>query len=173
MFPQLLFALASLTDACGYLPEQEVRQVFEIPATTPIRTLRADGCSYLWMGLPPTGPQLREALMSGKRLPPRANESLSVRIETVPSAVRELDARFELLSKGYTVERDGRQLPVRPQKLEWVPNVGDKAFWNASLSQLVVARGSQLFSFVVKKQIKPAELRDAAATAAQAALRRP
>jgi hypothetical protein len=30
-----------------------------------------------------------------------------------------------------------------------------------------------LFSFVVKKQIKPAELREAAATAAQAALRRP
>ena len=117
MFPQLLFALASLTDACGYLPEQEVRQVFEIPSTTPICMLRADGCSYLWMGLPPTGPQLREALMSGKRLPPRANESLSIRIETVPSAVRELDARFDLLSKGSTVERAGRPLPRPPRPL--------------------------------------------------------
>src|SRR6187402_1433586 len=100
-----LFALMAAADPCSYLPEQDVRQLFEIPETTPIRAVRADSCSYIWMGLPPTGPQLREALMSGKRLPPRANESLSLRIEPVAHAVKELDARFEKLSKGYTVDR--------------------------------------------------------------------
>jgi len=167
-----LFALMAAADPCSYLPEQDVRQLFEIPETTPIRAVRADSCSYIWMGLPPTGPQLREALMSGKRLPPRANESLSLRIEPVAHAVKELDARFEKLSKGYTVDRDGQQLTVRPQQLEWVPNVGEKAFWNASLNQLVFARKNELFSLVVKKQLKPSDLLNVATTAAQAALRK-
>lgn len=167
-----LFALMAATDPCSYLPEQDVRQLFEIPEATPVRAVRADSCSYIWMGLPPTGPQLREALMSGKRLPPRANESLSLRIEPVGNAIKELDARFEKLSKGYTVDRDGQQLAVRPQQLEWVPNVGEKAFWNASLNQLVFARKNELFSLVVKKQLKPADLLNVATTAAQAALRR-
>ena len=167
-----LFALMAAADPCSYLPEQDVRQLFEIPETTPIRAVRADSCSYIWMGLPPTGPQLREALMSGKRLPPRANESLSLRIEPVANAVKELDARFEKLSKGYTVDRDGQQLTVRPQQLEWVPNVGEKAFWNSSLNQLVFARKNELFSLVVKKQMKPSDLLNVATTAAQAALRK-
>jgi hypothetical protein len=172
MMTLFLLAFMAAIDPCAYLPEQDVRQLFEIPETTPIRAVRADSCSYIWMGLPPTGPQLREALMSGKRLPPRANESLSLRMEAVTNAVKELEARFEKLAKGYTVERDGQQLQVRPQQLEWVPNVGEKAFWNASLNQLVVARKNELFSLVVKKQLKPAELLSVAVTAAQAALRK-
>ena len=172
MTTAFLFAFLAAIDPCSYLPEQDVRQLFEIPETTPIRAVRADSCSYIWMGLPPSGPQLREALMAGKRLPPRANESLSLRIEPVTNAVKELDARFEKLTRGYTVERDGQRLAVRPQQLEWVPNVGEKAFWNASLNQLVVARGNELFSLVVKKQMKPADMVNAAATAAQAALRK-
>ncbi|MFN0102688.1 MAG: hypothetical protein ACKV2U_11430 [Bryobacteraceae bacterium] len=172
MTTPLLFAFLSAVDPCEYLPEKDVRQVFEIPEMTPIRIVRSDSCNYLWMGLPPTGPQLREALMAGKRVPPRANESLSLRIEAVVNAVKELDARFEKLSKGYTVERDGQQLTVRPQQLEWVPNVGEKAYWNLSLNQLVVARKNELFSLVVKKQLKPAELLGVATTAAQAALRK-
>lgn len=167
-----LLAFPAALDPCSYLPEKDVRQLFEIPETTPIRVVRADSCNYIWMGLPPSGPQLREALMAGKRLPPRANESLSLRIEPVANAVGELDARFEKLTRGYTVERDGQQLTVRPQQLEWVPNVGEKAFWNASLNQLVAARGNQLFSLVVKKQMKPGDLMNAAATAAQAVLRK-
>ena len=71
--------------------------------------------------------------MDGKRLPPRANESVSLRIEPVANAVKELEVRFEQLTKGYTSERNGQQLTVQPQKLEWVPNVGEKAFWNESL----------------------------------------
>jgi hypothetical protein len=90
----------------------------------------------------------------------------------MPNAIKELDARFEKLTKGYTVDRDGQQLTVRPQKLSWVPNVGEKAFWNESLSQLVVARKNELFSFVVKKQMKPTDLVNVATTAAQAALRK-
>ncbi len=172
MITPFLLALMAAADPCALLPEQDVRQLFEIPETTPIRALRADSCSYIWMGLPPTGPQLREALMSGKRLPPRANESLSLRIEPIPNAVKELDARFEKLTKGYTIERDGEQVAVRPQKLEWVANVGEKAYWIPGLSQLVVARKNQLFSLVVKKQMKPADLVNAATTAAQAVLRR-
>lgn len=168
----LFLAFLAAVDPCMLLPEKDVRQLFEIPDTTPIRAVRADSCSYIWMGLPPTGPQLREALMAGKRLPPRANESLSLRIEPVNNGVKELDARFELLTKGYIVERDGRQLPVRPQKLEWVPNVGEKAFWNESLSQIVVARKNELISVVVKKQLPATVLVNAAATAAQAVLRR-
>jgi len=171
MIPVLL-ALAAATDPCSYLPEPDVRQIFEVPDTTPIRAVRADSCSYLWMGLPPTGAQLREALMAGKKLPPRANESLSLRVEAVPSAIKELDARFEKLTKGYTVDRDGQQLTVKPQQLEWVPNVGEKAFWNASLNQLVAARKNELFSIVVKKLMAPSDLRNAAITAAQAALRK-
>ena len=172
MIHLFLLALMAAADPCVYLPEQDVRQIFEIPELTPIRTVRADSCGYIWMGLPPTGPQLREALMAGKRLPPRANESLSLRIESFPSAIKELDARYEKLTKGYTVERDGQQLTVRPQKLEWVPDVGEKAYWNTSLSQLVVARKGDLLSVVVQKRMKPADLRNAAATAAQAALRK-
>ena len=172
MMTPFLLAFLAAVDPCSYLPEKDVRQLFEIPETTPIRAVRADSCSYIWMGLPPSGPQLREALMAGKRLPPRANESLSLRIEPVPNAIKELDARFEKLTKGYTVERDGKELSVKPQQLEWVPNVGEKAFWNSSLSQLVVARKNELFSLVVKKQMKPADLLAAAATAAQAALRK-
>jgi hypothetical protein len=168
----LFLAFLAAVDPCMLLPEKDVRQLFEIPEMTPIRAVRSDGCSYIWMGLPPTGPQLREALMSGKRLPPRANESLSLRIEPVNNGVKELDARFELLTKGYTVERDGHQLPVRPQKLEWVPNVGEKAFWNESLSQIVVARKNELISVVVKKQLPATVLVNAATTAAQAVLRR-
>ncbi len=168
----LLFALIAAIDPCSYLPEKDVRQLFEIPEMSPIRTVRADSCSYLWMGVPPSGPQLREALMAGRHVPPRANESLSLRIEPVANAVKELDARFEKLSKGYTVERDGQELKVRPQELRWVPNVGEKAFWNASLNQLVVARKNELFSLVVKKNLPPAELINVATTAAQAALRR-
>lgn len=110
--------------------------------------------------------------MSGKRVPGRANESLSLRIELIPNAVKELEARFGKLSKGYQVERDGRELQVKPQQLEWVPNVGEKAFWNASLSQLVVARKNELFSLVIRKQLKPADLVNVAATAAQSALRK-
>jgi hypothetical protein len=172
MIHLFLLALMAASDPCVYLPERDVRQIFEIPELTPIRTVRADSCGYIWMGPPPSGPQLREALMAGKRLPPRANESLSLRIETFPSAMKELDARYDKLTKGYTVERDGQQLTVRPQKLEWVPDVGEKAYWNASLSQLVVARKSDLLSVVVQKRMKPADLRNAAATAAQAALRK-
>ena len=82
------------------------------------------------------------------------------------------DVLHEKLAKGYTVDRDGRQLTVKPQQLEWVPNVGEKAFWNASLNQLVVARKNELFSLVVKKQLKSADLANLAATAAQAALRK-
>ncbi len=171
MTPLLFFFLAT-TDPCSYLPEPELRQVLEIPESTPIRAVRADSCGYIWMGLPPTGPQLREALRSGRRLPARANESFSIRIEPMPNAIKELDARFEKLTKGYTVDRDGQQLTVRPQKLSWVPNVGEKAFWNESLSQLVVARKNELFSFVVKKQMKPTDLVNVATTAAQAALRK-
>lgn len=174
MLYPILFALMTVTDPCSYLPEQALRQVFEIPEFTPVRTLRADSCSYLWMGLPPTGAELREALMSGKHVPPRPNESVSLRIEPVTNAIRELDARFEMLTKGYTVERDGQQLKVRPQQLQWIPNVGEKAFWNASLSQLVVARKGELVSLVVKKQTRePADLINLATTAAQAALRKP
>jgi len=174
MLYPVLFALMTVTDPCGYLPEQSLRQIFEIPEFTPVRTVRADSCSYLWMGVPPTGAQLREALMSGRRLPARANESVSLRIEPVGNALKELDARFELLTKGYTVDRDGQQLKVRPQALQWVPNVGEKAFWNASLSQLVVARKGELFSLVVKKQTRePNDLINLAVTAAQAALRKP
>ena len=172
MTPVFLFALMAAADPCAYLPEQDVRQIFEIPEFTPIRTIRSDSCGYIWMGPPPTGPQLREALMAGKRLPPRANESLSLRIEAFPSAVKELDARYEKLTKGYTVERDGQQLTVRPQKLQWVPDVGEKAYWNASLSQLVVARKGDLFSVVIQKRLKPSDLVNAATTAAQAALRK-
>lgn len=168
----LLFAFLAAVDPCSYLSEQDLRQIFEIPESTPVRVVRSDSCGYLWMGLPPTGAQLREALMSGRRIPPRSNDSLSLRIEPVPNAVKELEARYEKLSKGYTVDRDGQQLPVRPQKLEWVPNVGDKAYWNASLSQLVVARKNDLFSVVVKKQLKPADLLNAATTTIQAALRK-
>jgi len=168
----LLLALAAI-DPCSYLPEKDLRQIFEIPELTPVRTVRSDSCSYLWMGLPPTGPQLREALMSGKRVPPRANESFSMRVEPVAGAVKELDARFEKLTKGYTVDRDGQVLTVKPQKLSWVPNVGDKAFWNESLSQLVVARKNELMSFVIRKKMSPADLINLASTAAQAALRRP
>lgn len=172
MITPILFAFLAAADPCSYLPEQDLRQLFEIPELTPVRTVRADSCSYMWMGLPPTGPQLRDALMSGKRLPGRANESFSLRIEPVSNGVKELEIRFEKLSKGYSVERDGRELKVKPQQLEWVPNVGEKAFWNASLSQLVVARGNELFSFVLKKQLNPADLVSAATTAAQSALRK-
>lgn len=174
MWYPVLFALMTATDPCGYLPEQALRQIFEIPEFTPVRTVRADSCSYLWMGLPPSSAQLREALMSGRRLPARTNESVSLRIEPVGNALKELEARFELLSKGYTVDRDGQQLKVRPQTLKWVPNVGEKAFWNASLSQLVVARKGELFSLVVKTQTREAgDLMNLATTAAQAALRKP
>jgi len=172
MMTPLFLAFLAAIDPCAYLPEQDVRQLFEIPESTPLRAVRADSCSYIWMGLPPTGPQLREALMAGKRLPPRANESISLRIEPVTNAVKELDARFDKLAKGYSVDRDGQELKVKPQQLEWVANVGEKAFWNASLSQLVVARKNELFSLVVRKNLKPAELVNAAATAAQSALRK-
>ncbi|MBI2686049.1 MAG: hypothetical protein HYX27_07015 [Acidobacteria bacterium] len=170
----LLFAFLATPDPCSYLPEQEVRQVFEIHEMTPIRVVRADSCSYLWMGLPPTGQQLREALMAGRHVPPRANESLSIRIEPVAHAIKELDARFEKLLKGYSVDRDGQELKVKPQNLQWVPNVGEKAFWNDSLNQLVVARKNELVSFVVKKPGKPqADVMNLAITAAQAAMRKP
>lgn len=172
MTPLFLAFLAAI-DPCAYLPERDVRQVFEIPDSTPIRTVRADSCSYIWMGVPPTGPQLRDALMAGRGVPPRANESVSLRVEPVTNAVKELDARFERLSRGYTVERDGQQLAVKPEKLEWIPNVGEKAFWNESLGQLVVARKNALFSFVVKKPVRlPSDLVNLAATAAQSALRK-
>ena len=62
----LLFAFLAAADPCTYFTEQDLRQLFEIPPQTPVRIVRADSCGYLWMGLPPTGPQLREALMSGK-----------------------------------------------------------------------------------------------------------
>lgn len=171
MMTPLLFAFFAAIDPCAVLSEQDVRQIFEIPDSQPIRAVRADSCSYLWMGLPPTGPQLREALMSGKRLPPRANESLSFRIEPVSNAVKELAARYEKLTKGYSVEIDGHQRQVRPQNLEWVPNVGEKAYWNPELNQLVVARKGALLSVVVQKRLKPADLVNAATTAAQALLR--
>lgn len=168
----VLFAVLAALDPCAYLPERDVRQLFEISDFTPIRAMRADSCTYLWMGPPPTGPQLREALMAGKRLPPRANESVSLRVEMVPDAVKEIDARFEKLTKGYTVERDGQRLAVRPEKLEWVPNVGDKAFWNQSLHQLLVARKHELISLVLNKKLRPAEMVNLASTAAQSALRK-
>jgi hypothetical protein len=172
MTPLLLFSLLAAADPCAYLPEPDVRQILEIPEFTPIRTIRADSCAYIWMGPPPSAPQLREALMAGKRLPPRASESLNLRVEAFPSAIKELDARYEKLTKGYTVQRDGQQLTVRPQKLEWVSGVGEKAYWNVSLNQLVVARKGELFSFVIQKRLNPADLINAAATAAQAALRK-
>jgi hypothetical protein len=168
----ILLALLNATDPCAYLPEQDVRDIFAVPAGTPVRAVRSDSCSYLWMGVPPTAAQLREALMSGKRLPPRANESVTLRVEPFPNALKELESRYQLLTNGYTVERDGQPLQVRPQKLEWVPNVGEKAYWIPSLSQLVVARKGQLFSLVVKKQMAKADLINTAATAAQAILRR-
>lgn len=169
----LLFAFLATIDPCSYLPEKDVRQIFEVHEMTPIRAVRADGCSYMWMGLPPSGPQLREALMSGKRVPARANESVSIHVEPTQHAVKELDARHERLEKGYKVDRDGRELEVKPQHLQWVPNLGEKAYWNVSLSQLVVARKDELFSFVVRKQLPPADLLNLATTVAQAALRKP
>lgn len=168
----LIFALLAAGDPCAILPEASVRQIFEIAEGTPVRVVRSDSCNYLWMGVPPTGPQLREALMSGRGVPPRTSESISIRIEPTPDAIKELDARYEKLSKGYTVERDGQQLAVKPQKLTWVHDVGDKAFWNESLQQLVVARKGELVSFVLRKLLPQNELINLATTAAQAALRK-
>ncbi len=168
----LLFALLAAADPCSYFSEKDVRELFEIPAQTPVRTVRADSCGYLWMGLPPTGQELREALMKGRHVPPRANESISFRIEPQPNAVKVLEARYELLSKGYTSDRDGQQLKVRPQKLEWVPNVGEKAFWNESLTQLVAARKNEIFSVVIRKQMRPSDMVNAATTILQTALRK-
>jgi hypothetical protein len=172
MIPELLLALAAAVDPCTFLPEQDVRQLFEIPDTTPVRTVRSDSCTYIWMGLPPSGPQLRAALKAGKRLPARANESVSLRVEAVGDAVKEIEARYAKLTKGYTVERNGQEIAVRPEKLEWVPNVGEKAFWNASLRQLLVARRHELFSVVVKKDLRPEDMVNLAATAAQSVLRK-
>lgn len=168
----LLIAIPlAAADPCAVLPEAQVRQIFELLDGVPVRTVRADGCSYLWKGLPPTGPQLREALMSGKRVPPRPDESVSIRVETPADSRKELEARYSLLEKGYTVERDGRSLTVKPQQVARTPAVGDVAFWNGTLHQLVLVDGPELISIVVKKGLDDADLRRLAETAGQAAVR--
>jgi hypothetical protein len=168
-----LLLLAAAVNPCSLLTEKEVREVLEVPATTPMRTAQADSCTYVWLGPPPSTEELRDALMRGKPRPARDPESVSLRIEKVRDSMQEMSERFEKLSKGYRVERDGRQLEVKPQQLEWVPNVGEKAYWNATLSQLVAARKGELVSLVLKKpNLRPADLANTAATIVQIVLRK-
>lgn len=167
----LLLALA--IDPCTVLPELDVRQIFEVPAATPVRQVRADSCTYMWMGLPPSTAELRDALRNGRKRPSRDSESVSLRIEPLAKPVAEIEARFEKLAKGYAVERDGEQRTVKPQRIAWVNGLGEKAYWNASLSQLVVARKDALISVVVKRVVaKPEDLANLAQTIAQSVLRK-
>jgi len=167
----LLFALA--LDPCALLPELEVRQIFEVPANTPVRQVRADSCTYIWMGLPPSTAELRAALRSGRKRPSRDNESVSLRIEPLAKPLAEIETRFDKLAKGYNVDRDGEQRVVKPQQIAWVGGLGEKAYWNASLSQLVVARKDALISVVVKRVVsKPEDLAGLAQTIAQSVLRK-
>lgn len=167
----LLFALA--LDPCTLLPEPDVRQIFEVPANTPVRQVRADSCTYMWMGLPPSTAELRAALRDGRKRPPRDNESVSLRVEPLAKPVAEIEARFDKLAKGYPVDRDGEQRVVKPQKIAWISGLGEKAYWNASLNQLVVARKDALISVVVKRVVsKPEDLANLAQTIAQSVLRK-
>lgn len=167
----LLFALA--IDPCSLLPEPDVRQIFEVPAGTPVRQVRADSCTYMWMGLPPSTAELRDALRNGRKRPPRDNESVSLRVEPLAKPVAELETRFGKLEKGYAVERDGEQRSVKPQKIAWIGGLGEKAYWNASLNQLVVASKDALVSIVVKRTVsRPEDLANLARTIAQSVLRK-
>ena len=168
----LLFALA--LDPCTLLPELDVRQIFEVPAATPVRQLRADSCTYVWMGLPPSTAELRDALRNGRKRPSRDSESVSLRIEPHTKPVAEIEARFAKLEKVYAVDRDGEQRAVKPQQIAWINGLCEKAYWNASLNQLVVARKDALVSVVVKRVVsKPEHLAGLAQTIAHSVLRKP
>ena len=55
MMTPLLFALAGRRRSLHLPAGADVRQLFEIPDSTPVRAVRADSCTYVWMGLPPYG----------------------------------------------------------------------------------------------------------------------
>jgi hypothetical protein len=167
----LLLALS--LDACSLLPEKDVRQLFEISPNTPVRTVKSDSCTYVWLGPLPSTAELREALRNGRKRPARHSESVSLRVEPNAQPLREIEARFEKLSKGFQVERDGETREVKPQQVEWVAGLGEKAFWNASLRQLVIARKDTLLSVVVQRPASdPKGLANLAQTVAQSALRK-
>ncbi|MBM3785934.1 MAG: hypothetical protein FJW30_16355 [Acidobacteria bacterium] len=167
----LLLALS--IDPCALLPEKDVREIFEIASNTPVRVVKSDSCTYVWLGPLPSLAELRLALRDGKKRPSRDNESVSLRIEPNPQALRELDARFEKLTKGFSVDRGGDVREVKPQTVEWVAGLGEKAYWNASLRQLVIARKDSLLSVVIQRpSLRPADLSNLARTVAQSALRK-
>lgn len=173
MFSVVLFALFAAADPCTYLPEAVVREIFELPVATPISTAKAHSCTYIWRGAQPSAAQLRDALIAGKQLPKRDSESVSLQVEEITNAAQTVQLRYATLSKGYTVDRDGRQLVVKPQKLEWVESFGERAYWNETLSQLVVARKNELLSVVVKKpSLRSADLKNLAETVMNSVLRK-
>lgn len=160
-------------DVCSLLPEKAVREIFAIPAQTKVNMAQADSCTYAWLGAMPTEKELRDAYMANKPRPPRPGETVSVRLETHAKPDSELAQRFELLAKGYAVKRDGREMTVKPQKLEWVEGLPGRAFWNATLGQLVAAHKDGLISVQVKKAAwSAAAVRDAAVTTAQFVMRK-
>jgi hypothetical protein len=173
-FVLLLMALpAAAADVCALLPEKAVRDIFAIPAATKVNMAQADSCTYAWWGAHPTERDLRDAYMANKPRPRRPGESVSVRLEPMAKAEAELGQRYGMLSKGYKLQRDGAELEVKPQKLEWVDGLPGRAFWNATLGQLVAVHKEGLISVQVRKgTLSAAALRDAAVTTAQFVLRK-
>jgi hypothetical protein len=119
------------TQPCAYFPEALVRETFAPLAQQKLVQDEKGACRWNV-----AGPAVK-----------RQGVSLNFQVRGVTA--KTIDTLFNRMKNGVNQTVNGKQVVIAPKEVEWVPGVGDKAFWNHDLQQLAVSAKGVLFYVTV------------------------